>query len=429
MGIADRRTEAAVIPGLPRGGEGAERAPLSAGLLAALALLSAFTPIAMDLYLPAFPQMAQDLAVGSGQIQQTMTAFLVGACVGQFAFGPLSDRLGRRGPLLAGTALAVLASAGAALSPEIDLLILARFLQGLTSAAGMVIGRAVIADRAVGRDAARGFTLVTTVNAVVPVLAPFTGSLVLGLGGWRAVLGVIAVVAAMTLAAVVVQVPESLPLSRRAHRRAPDGQARDGDRPRALTSRQYLTHMLCFVFAFATLMAYISSSSFLYQDVMGWSPVEYGLLFGMNGLVMTIVSIWAMRRMRVTEPARLLDAGLAVLATGAAGLLAVAVVGVDPRWLMVPLIVVVASLGLVMGSSTSIALAAAPHSSGSASAVLGGVQFGMAAVISWLLAVTSSEARPLAVIVFATAVIALLLRRAGAREAGAVGRRAASDPS
>jgi DHA1 family bicyclomycin/chloramphenicol resistance-like MFS transporter len=423
MGIADRRTEAAVIPGRPRGDEDAERAPLSAGLLAALALLSAFTPIAMDLYLPAFPQMAQDLAVGSGQIQQTMTAFLVGACVGQFAFGPLSDRLGRRGPLLAGTALAVLASAGAAVSPGIDLLILARFLQGLTSAAGMVIGRAVIADRAVGRDAARGFTLVTTVNAVVPVLAPFTGSLVLGLGGWRAVLGVIAGVASATLAAVVVQVPESLPVSRRAHRRAPD------DRPRALTSRQYLTHMLCFVFAFATLMAYISSSSFLYQDVMGWNPVEYGLLFGMNGLVMTIVSVWAMRRMRVTEPARLLDAGLAVLVAGAAGLLAVAVVGVDPRWLMVPLIVVVASLGLVMGSSTSIALAAVPHSSGSASAVLGGVQFGMAAVISWLLATTSSEARPLAVIVFVTAAIALLLRRVGAREAGAVRRRAASDPS
>jgi DHA1 family bicyclomycin/chloramphenicol resistance-like MFS transporter len=423
MGITDRRTEAAVSPDRPRADEDAERTPLSAGLLAALALLSAFTPIAMDLYLPAFPQMAQDLDVGSGQIQQTMTAFLVGACVGQFAFGPLSDRLGRRGPLLAGTALAVLASAGAALSPGIDLLILARFLQGLTSAAGMVIGRAVIADRAVGRDAARGFTLVTTVNAVVPVLAPFTGSLVLGLGGWRAVLGVVAAVAAATLVAVVVQVPESLPLSRRAHRRAP------GDRPQALTSRQYLTHMLCFVFAFATLMAYISSSSFLYQDVMGWSPVEYGLLFGMNGLVITIVSIWAMRRMRVTEPARLLDAGLAVLVAGAAGLLAVAVIGVDPRWLMVPLIVVVASLGLVMGSSTSIALAAVPHSSGSASAVLGGAQFGMAAAISWLLAATSSEARPLGVIVFATAAIAFLLRRVGAREAGAVRRRAASGPS
>ena len=191
---------------------------LPSGLLVSLALLSAFAPISMDLYLPAFPQIMADLQASASQVQWTMTTFLAGACLGQFVFGPLSDRFGRRGPLLVGSALAVVASAVAALSPSIGVLIATRLLQGVTGAAGMVIGRAVVADRARGREAARGFTLVMVINGVVPVIAPFVGSLVLTATNWRIVLATVAVVAAATLVAVVFQVPESLPPQHRTGR-------------------------------------------------------------------------------------------------------------------------------------------------------------------------------------------------------------------
>jgi len=395
---------------------------LPTGLLFSLAMLSAFAPISMDMYLPAFPQIMADLQASSSQVQWTMTTFLAGACLGQFVFGPLSDRFGRRGPLLVGSALAVVASCVAALSPSIGVLIATRLLQGVTGAAGMVIGRAVVADRARGREAARGFTLVMVVNGVVPVIAPFVGSLVLTVSNWRVVLGTVAVVAAATMVAVVLQVPESLPPQRRSGRARPREPVIGG----GMGSPQFLAHTTCFVFAFATLMAYISTSSFLYQEVMGWSALQYGLLFGGNALVLTAMSTLSTRRIRVVEPSHVLDRGLALLLVGTLSFMVVALTGVDPRWLLVPLVVAVGSLGLVLGNSTGIALAAVPHSTGRASAILGGAQFGLAAVVSWVLGLTAhDDALPLALVMVATSVIAAGSRAVGSARA----RRVWADPT
>lgn len=386
---------------------------LPSGLLFSLALLSAFAPLSMDLYLPAFPQIMADLSASASQVQWTMTTFLAGACLGQFVFGPLSDRFGRRGPMLVGSGLAVVASCVAALAPDIEVLIATRLLQGLTGAAGMVIGRAVVADRARGREAARGFTLVMVVNGIVPVVAPFVGSLVLTAGNWRAVLATVAAVAALTMVSVVLQVPESLPpqeRSRRGQRPAsrPDGGA-------GMRSHQFIAHTVCFVFAFATLMAYISASSFLYQEVMGWSALQYGLLFGGNALVLTAMSTFSARRIQLVDPSRVLDQGLVLLLVGVVSFAAVAVAGVDPRWLLLPLVVAVGSLGLILGNSTGIALAAVPHSTGRASALLGGAQFGLAAAVSWVLGLTAhDDARPLALVMVATALVAAAGRAVGA---------------
>lgn len=182
-----------------------------------------------------------------------------------------------------------------------------------------------------------------------------------------------------------------------------------------MRSRQFLTHTVCFVFAFGTLMAYISASSFLYQEVMGWSALQYGLLFGGNALVLTAMSTLSTRRIRVVEPSHVLDHGLALLVLGTLSFAVVAAVGVDPRWLLAPLVVAVGSLGLVLGNSTGIALAAVPPSTGRASAILGGAQFGLAAVVSWVLGITAhDDALPLALVMVATSLVA-----AGARALGA----------
>ena len=170
-------------------------------LLVTLALLAAAAPFATDLYLPAFPAMVDDLGTGSIGVQLSLTAFLVGVGVGQVMFGPLSDRIGRRGPLLVGTAVYVLAGAATALAPTIGLLVAARFVQGVSGAAGMVIGRAIIADLARGRQAARAFSVMMLVGGVAPVVAPLAGSLLAGPVGWRGLLWIVAAIGALALVA------------------------------------------------------------------------------------------------------------------------------------------------------------------------------------------------------------------------------------
>jgi DHA1 family bicyclomycin/chloramphenicol resistance-like MFS transporter len=170
-------------------------------LLVTLALLAAVPPLATDLYLPAFPAMTDNLSTSSAAVQLSLTAFLIGAGVGQVIFGPVSDRTGRVPPLVAGLAVYVAASAGAALAPTAGVLIGARLIQGLSGAAGMVIGRAVISDLAEGAQAARAFSAMMLVSGVAPVVGPLAGSTLAGSVGWRGLLWIVAVLGAISLAA------------------------------------------------------------------------------------------------------------------------------------------------------------------------------------------------------------------------------------
>ena len=199
-----------------------------------LALLASVAPFSTDLYLSAFPVMADDLAATATGIQLTLASFLVGLAAGQLVFGPLSDRLGRRRPLLVGAAIFVVASVFAALAPTIEILIAARLVQGLAGAPGMVLGRAVIADLERGEAAARAFSLMMIVGGIAPVVAPLAGSLVVDAVGWRGALGVLVGLALLMLLSSWFVVPESLPVHRRggaASGRGPSSRA-DSWRPR-----------------------------------------------------------------------------------------------------------------------------------------------------------------------------------------------------
>lgn len=190
------------------------RAAFPTTLLIALAALAAVAPLATDAYLPAFAQMADDLAVSASSVQLTMTTFLVGIALGQLTIGVLSDRVGRRPLLLWGSVLALAASIGAALAPTLPVLLGARFLQGLGGAAGMVLGRAVISDRSRGITAARALSVVMAIQGIAPVVAPLGGVLVEPIG-WRGVLGVVAAFTGLLVLMVALWVPESLPAERR----------------------------------------------------------------------------------------------------------------------------------------------------------------------------------------------------------------------
>ncbi|MEK6345655.1 MAG: multidrug effflux MFS transporter, partial [Curtobacterium sp.] len=352
------------------------RQGITAALLLVLGLLSAVAPFATDLYLPAFPRMTTDLGASATAVQLTLTAFLVGVTAGQLVFGPLSDRFGRVPPLVAGAALCVLASVAAVFAPNIGILIVARLLQGLGGAAGMVISRAVISDLATGKAAARAFSLMMIVGGVAPVVAPLLGGLLTGPIGWRGLLTIVLGLSVVMLIAVLAVVRETHVRERRDALRAE--RQGTGSGLRALRSRAFLANTALFGFAFAVMMAYISASPFLYQDMIGFGTVGYGLAFGCNALALMGVSILSAKLTATRSVAGVLGLGIVLVLASTVVFGILVAVAAPAIWLAVPLFTAVGSLGLVLGNATALALGAVPAAAGSASAVLGALQFGLA---------------------------------------------------
>ena len=394
--------------------EAPQRDAISPWLLVVLALLNAVAPVATDLYLPAFPEMTAELQASATAVQLTLTAFLLGLTFGQLLFGPLSDRLGRRNPLIVGAVLCVVASVVAATAPNIGVLIAARFAQGFTGAAGMVIGRAVISDLAAGKTAGRAFSLMMIVGGVAPVVAPFAGGLLVGPVGWRGILWVVFGITVAMLVASVVVVRESHPAHRRAELKAAAAQ---GNSPwSALGSRAYIANTLAFAFGFAVMMAYISASPFVYQVMVGLTPTQYGIAFGVNALGIVTVSSLSARLNRSISTAKLLGIGLVLTMIATLSLLALVLTGA-PNWLIpIPIFVAVACQGLILGNATALALAAVPRAAGSGSAGLGALQFGLGAAVSPLVSLGGEHtALPLAVVMVTLAALSLAAFLAGRR--------------
>lgn len=378
---------------------------ISVPLLLTLALLSAMAPFATDLYLPAFPEMVSDLSTSATGVQLSLMTFLIGAGAGQLAFGPLSDRFGRRWPLLIGTVGYVLVSAAAAIAPSIEILIALRLLQGLLGAAGMVIGRAIISDRAHGPEAARAFSVMMLVGGMAPIIAPFVGSTLAEPLGWRGLLWIVAAAGLLAAAAVILVVRET---------RDPALRRRSGNSERAtgrgeLTSRPFIGGSVAYAFAFATMMAYISASPFLYQEMMGLSTVQYGLAFALNAIALAVVSAVSAKLTHRVSVRRLAGIGVGLNLTSIAALVILALVEVPPMVLGLPILVAVGSLGLVLGNTTAIALGAVPSAPGTASAILGALQFLLAGAVTPLVSIAGeSTAVPLSIVMLVASVVACI---------------------
>lgn len=389
----------------------AETRSVTGTLLLTLGLLSAFAPFAMDMYLPAFPAMVADLDTNAAGVQLSLTAFLVGSGAGQVVFGPLSDRYGRRKPLILGSALCAAASIAAALSPSIGVLVVARAVQGLAGAAGMVISRAVIADLAKDREAARAFSLMMLVGGVAPVVAPLAGSLLVDRLQWRGLLMIVFGIAVLMLAAAVIVVPETYPTQRRT---VEHQQQHAGRSP--LMSPSFVSATFAFGFAFSALMAYIAASPFVFQVMIGLNALQYALTFGVISAALTLVGGLSAHLARRVGPARLLTAGIVSMLGGSVVLGSLVVAHVPAGWYAIPLIFVVASLGLVLGNGTALALKAVPHDAGKGSAALGAVQFGLGALVTPLVGLRGEHsAAPLACVLVTVTAAALVARVVAAR--------------
>ncbi|AZG46758.1 multidrug effflux MFS transporter [Gordonia insulae] len=371
-------------------------------LLLALALLSATAPIATDLYLPSFLEVQQSLRTDATHVQLTLTAFLVGVAGGQVLWGPVSDRFGRRNPLLIGSAAAVLAGVVVVLAPNIEVLIAARFVQAVAAAAGMVIARAIIADLLRGFAGARSMTLMMTIQSLAPVIAPVIGGVLAGHISWRWVLAVILGATVLQLILAVTSVPETLPTDRRAPR------LRHHELLTRFRHPAFLAYVFTQAFAFGALMSYISSSSFVYQRVLGTSEVVYGLCFAVNALGMTVAGLIAARlsRRRV-HPATTIRVALPVLLAASVGVLGAALSPV-PWLLVIPLFIGVTAVGFVMGNSAALAMEHSRDAAGAGSAVLGGLMFLVGGAVSPLGGLAGDDtAVPMACVMVCSAVMAL----------------------
>ncbi|HET6530269.1 MAG TPA: multidrug effflux MFS transporter [Actinoplanes sp.] len=369
-------------------------------LLLTLALLAAFAPIAIDLYLPGFPAMAGDLGLDASGVQLTLTTFLAGLACGQLVMGPLSDRYGRRLPLLISAAVCVVAGVVTAIAPNLWVLVAARLVQGLTGAGGMVIGRAIIADLATGRAAARAFTLMLTVGGVAPVLAPLIGGLLAAPVGWRGMLWTVTALCLLMLLAIAVVVPETRPAAVRAQAAGSRYAVAVGH---VLRSRGYWAHTAAFALSFAMMMAYIAASPFVYQGVLGLTEVQYGIAFGVNAAGLITAGAVVSRLVERIEPLRIVTAAVATQVAATLTLVALVLLGAPGWTYAVAIFVAVGTNGGIMGTSAALAMAHVREVAGTGSALLGFTQFALGAVVSPLVGLGGDRSAVAPALVMATA--------------------------
>jgi DHA1 family bicyclomycin/chloramphenicol resistance-like MFS transporter len=379
-------------------------------IVAILGALSAFGPLSVDFYLPGLPKLTTDFHASASAGQLTLTGCVLGLALGQLAIGPLSDRFGRRPPLVAGLVLYCVASLACAAAPSIWVFVALRVVQGLSGAAGIVVARSVVRDIASGAAAARLYSVLILVLGVVPIVAPVVGGQLLAVTSWRGLFVILALVDLAILVATALWLPETLP---------PKHDTRVTGFLDLLRDRYFLAYSLVVGLSFASMFGYIAGSSFVLQDVYGISPQLYGAVFGLNACGLVACSQLNRSLVGRAGTRRLLVVGVVAQAAAGSALVGIVVAGgVGLAGILPCLFVTVAALGFVMPNGTTLALAGYPHAAGSASALLGTMQFLFGAAAAPLVGIAGRQsAVPMALMIGAFGVGSLFVLAAARRAA------------
>ncbi|MDI5961617.1 multidrug effflux MFS transporter [Streptantibioticus silvisoli] len=374
----------------------------SVGMLVTLAIgaLTALPSLSIDMYLPSLPAVTKALHAPAATVQITLTGCLLGMALGQLVVGPMSDKWGRRRPLLTGMVIYILATAACAFAPDVELLITYRLLQGLAGAAAVVIARAVVRDLYDGEAMARFFSTLMLISGVAPIAAPVIGGQILRFTDWRGVFVVLTVVGTLLTVLVAKVLPETLPVERR----HAGGLGETLRTVRALLmDGPFSGYMLAGSFAFAALFAYVSGSAFVVQDIFGASPQTFSLVFMANSIGLVAIGQLNGKVLigRVSLD-RALGIGLSVIFAAATYLLLLTC-GVFGRPSLFAVVagffVLMSAMGLAMPNTNALALMRTPNAAGSASALLGTSQFLIGAIASPLVGVAGSRtAVPMALV-------------------------------
>ena len=377
-------------------------------LVLVLGALSAIGPLTIDTYLPALPQLSEEMGATDAQAQLTITGLLVGLGLGQLIIGPLSDAVGRRRPLLVGLAAHGLMSLLCAVAPSITLLAATRTLQGVAGAAVAVVAMAVVRDLFTGVRAAQLLSRLILVLGIAPILAPSVGSFVLTITTWRGIFVGLALAAVGLWLLALLALPETLPVERRQ-----TGSVRGSLRAysRLFHDRLFVTMVLVAGLMFATVFGYIAGAPFILQGMFGLSAQQFGVAFSANAVGMIAMTQLNPVLVRRYGPIHVVSVAVVIALGSALVLLANALTGSGGlAGFMVPLAFMLAAAGLIMPNTPAIALNRHGDAAGTAAAVLGAAQFAVGGSVAPLVGVLGNgTAVPMAAILVATAGLATAL--------------------
>lgn len=366
-----------------------------------LGSLTAFGPLSIDMYLPAFPTIERELHTSASMVQLSLTACLIGLALGQLAAGPLSDQKGRKGPLLVGLAVYVVSSLLCAWLPSIGALIVFRFLQGVSGAAGIVISRAISRDMYSGVALTRFSATLMLVNGTAPILAPIVGGQLLQIMSWRGIFVLLAVIGAIMFFSVWFGLGDSLPTERRSSGGLGKSMSDFGT---LLRDRKFVGFALAQGFVMASMFAYISGSPFVLQNIYGASPQMFSLFFAVNAIGIVAVGQFTGRMAGRIPERQLFVTGICLAALGGTGLLASVLSGAGLPFILPCIFVAVASVGLVTTTGFSLAMQSYGRSAGSAAALLGVLSFIFGGVVAPLVGIAGTQTAVPMGIVMASAV-------------------------
>lgn len=372
-----------------------------------LGSLTAFGPLSLDMYLPALPLVATDLATSASLVQMSLTACLLGLALGQLLFGPLSDIHGRRRPLLFTLLIYAFASLLCAFSTSIWIFIVLRFIQGFAGAAGLVIARASARDMYSGKELTKFVALLSLVNGAAPILAPIFGGAVLRFVAWPAVFIILSVIGVVMFLAVAFTLTETLPKERRAE----GGMlATVKTFHLLLKDRVFMGIALSQALISMSMFAYIAGSPFVLQNIYGATPQQFSFIFAANGIGIIIAAQVTGRLANRMEEKKLLLYGIMMSFSGAL-LLLLTILLQGPIWLvLIALFFVVSSVGIVGTTAFSLAMERQGRAAGSASAFLGILPFGGGALVSPLVGIAGDfTAVPMGITIFACSSLAVII--------------------
>jgi DHA1 family bicyclomycin/chloramphenicol resistance-like MFS transporter len=375
------------------------------GLVLLLGALTAFDPLSIDMYLPAFGDIERELHASPSSLEISVSTFFVGMALGQLVYGPLADRFGRRKPLLAGMVLYLLATIGCASSTSISMFIGFRLLQALGGCAGMVISRAIVRDLFEARQVASFLSNMALVMGVAPIVAPTLGALVSASLGWRAIFVSLALANVVCMLAILVLLPETLVRRAATLRPAAVLRAFAG----LLGNRSFVGYLVPDTAIRAGMFAYIAGSPFVFIELLHIPANRYGLVFGLNGLGLMAASQVNRVLLRRRSPEVILRWSVTVAALAAAVVLLASWSHASRLGLLPAIFVFLATLNFIGPNAMAQALASQGHQAGSASAVYGSMQWSLAFVASLLVSrLHDGTARPMATVMFACGLTSLV---------------------
>lgn len=370
-----------------------------------LGALTALGPFTIDTYLPALPTLEQDFNVSTAVIQLTLTATTIGFGLGQLLVGPWSDKIGRRTPLIAATAVHILACLAAAAAPTVELLAAARALQGIGAAAGGVVAMAMVRDLFGGRPLVRMLSRLALVNGLAPVLAPVIGSWLLLVMPWRGIFVVLACYGLFVIVCVSLWIVETLPKARRHDA----GHATVWQRYRSvLSDRVYVGIAIVGAANFTGLFAYLSASSFIFQGIYDFNPQEYGLLFAVNSIGIIIGVQSSARLTKYVGPQWILAFATAVMFLAAAAIVILESAQAGLWGTAIPLWFFIAACGFTFPCVQVLALNGHGHEAGTAASLLGALNFGIAGLVSPVVGLLgTSSAVPMGAVMAVCALVSI----------------------